>query len=70
MGFQRNLVITKNLTKVIQISKQTKDYDATGIIYFLDDLPLPLPFPFLKEGMSGQRISPGITFAGEDFDTL
>ena len=37
----------------------------------LDDLPLPLPFPFLRGGgMSWQRISPGITFAGEDFNTL
>ena len=37
---------------------------------FLDDLPVPLPLFFLKGVKSGLRISPGFTFAGEDFDTL
>ena len=70
MGFQRNLAMMKILTKVMQISKKAENYYKTRIIYFLDDLPLPLPLPFLKGGMSGQRICSGIKFAGEDFDTL
>ena len=41
-----------------------------SFFYCLDDLPVPLPMFFLKGGMSGLRISPGITFALEDFDTL
>ena len=72
MGFQRNSAITKNLIKSLIDSQKTEDYDVTRIFsfYFLDDLPVPLLLFFLKWGMSRLRISPGITFAGEDFDTF
>ena len=62
----------KNLTKVLWILKKTEDYNATRIFifYYLDDLPVPLPLFFLKGEMSGLRISSGITFTGEDFDTF
>ena len=39
-------------------------------LYFWDDFPCPLPFDFLKGGISWDKISPCIIFAGDDLDTL
>ena len=60
------------MTTIMQDYKITKKIRITmqPSLYFLDDFPCPLPFDFLKGGISGDKISPCITLAGDDLDTL